>query len=705
MSQFFITTRTHNVNSPNIIICNDLLPLLFFLHEVKQSPSPILCLDKEFNSLNELNATPLLTQIGNEHHQFAIDDVSFPSMSYLEPYKDILFVGHFIKIDIKVARGQGIDIRNVYDTGIVEQRLGLDSKRLNNLEAVHERRLGTRMPFKDFKGKTFSTMNEKSIFETEHITYALGDIVPLLAIRKEQQRLIAKFNMFDLIGIENAIIPIIADAELEGFNIDEPKWKANIEDNKLKLITVERELDTILEDLTIVKKKHKRVLAEVTQHNLFGFQETVTQVPQKSKINYSSPKQVLPLFDILGYSRPKELKKIKDKVTGGYVYEEKESIGESSIQAFNLNNPENELFNFINKLLDYKEIDKELSSFGEKFLHSRVLKPNGVWDKGYKNDKTGRVHTIYRQVETTTGRLSSGESREGYYNSQQIPAIKKYRECFILSEKEVEDDWWITTSDLTGAEVTIMCAFAKDKQLYKWAIEEDDLHSPMATLCWREVARQRVRKNQTLIIKDTRGNEHKLDPEMVIDKKGIYSALRTDFKNGGTFGVVYGAKENTVSRYFNIYKHEGAAFIDVMKSSIPDTFKMVEEAAKSALENGYLIFNTRTNSRKYFAPCYQGYPLSQDQKSKIEGEARNAKMQGTQADMVKEAISKIDYHYREQEVPNKMLLTIHDELVWKHKGKENGAIIPQIMGEVGTLYLEGFTTMKAHETTTHSWVK
>lgn len=271
---------------------------------------------------------------------------------------------------------------------------------------------------------------------------------------------------------------------------------------------------------------------------------------------------------------------------------------------------------------------------------------------------------------------------------------------------EDDNEVWITTSDLTGAEVTIACAFAKDQQLYKWAIEEDDLHSPLATACWREIAKQRVRKNLSLKVKDTRGGIHILDPDMIINKAkdNTYGQLRTDYKNGGTFGMIYGAKETTVSKYFNIYKNEGGLMVETIKSLIPDTFRMVEEAARFAIVNRYLIFNTRTNSRKWFLP-YQKEPLSADQKSKIEGEARNARMQGTQADMIKEAIWEVDQYFRQRNIPNKMLLTIHDELVWKHHGKKHGAEIARIMGEVGTKYLEGFTVMKAHAETTTHWIK
>ena len=709
---YFITKRKHRISDPSIIQVSTLEPLLEFMDNLLECPIPMVGFDKEFNGLNEINCIPLLTQIGNSEHAFAIDDVSFPSLHYLEPYKHILFIGHNIKIDIKVARKQGLDIRNVYDTMIAEQRLGLDSKRPNDLGSTHLRRIGTTMPYKSL-GKeeqdneeisVFSNMNSSSLYENRHIQYSLGDIKPLIAIKDAQEKFIAKYNMFNLIRDENKDIPLLADAELEGININETRWKENIESNKKKLIQKELEMDNILSELNLINHKSTRVSAELVQHSLFGLQERIIKVPQKSKINYSSSQQVLQLFDKCNLPRPTETTKVKDKITGSYTYEEKETAGGEALQAYCIRNPDNILRPFIDVLIDYKEIEKELSSFGEKFLHSRVLKDNGSYDIGYKNDKTGRVHTIYRQCNTTTGRLSSGNSRIGFYNSQQIPAIPKYRECFTLSQKEIDDDWWISTVDLTGAEVTIMCAFAKDKQLYKWAIEEDDLHSPLATACWREVARRRVLLNQKLEVRDTRGGKHILDPDMVITKSSKYKQLRTDYKNGGTFGMVYGAKENTVSSFFNIPKVEGGLFIEVIKSLIPDTFKMVEEAAKFAVEERYLIFNARTNSRKYFLP-YQKHPLSKEQKSKIEGEARNARMQGTQADIVKEAMWKIDEEFKRREVPNKLLLQIHDELVWKHKGKENGLIIPEIMGNTGTLYLEGFTTMSASIETEHTWKK
>lgn len=72
---------------------------------------------------------------------------------------------------------------------------------------------------------------------------------------------------------------------------------------------------------------------------------------------------------------------------------------------------------------------------------------------------------------------------------------------------------------------------------------------------------------------------------------------------------------------------------------------------------------------------------------------------------------KIDQKFREQQIENCMLLNVHDELVWKHrsftqeKALEHGKLIEDTMANTGTLYLEGFTIMKAEAQTLYTWTK
>lgn len=695
---YFITNREHPVVHKSITVLNDFSLFHQFISTLKE-----IGFDKEFNGLNELYAIPLLTVIGNEEHQFVVDDTSFPSLFYMNDYLQKLYLGHNIKIDIKIARRQGVDIRNVYDTMIVEQRLGLDSKRPNDLAAVVYRRLNLVMP-KDIR-EDFYTMHSKSLFEAKHILYAADDIRFLFPLKKIQRTYIEKFNYHFLIDkIENPLIPILADAELEGMNIDEIKWRKIIEDNKKKLIQKEIQLDAILNKLGLVKYQTTRQSVDVIQGSLFGdlIEEKTVKTSNKAKINYSSSKQLLQLFVKAGLTKPTETKKTKNKITGKVVYEDKDSTGEDALQAYQIEHPQHKLYEFVELLLDYKEYSKELDSFGERFINYRIKSGTGKAKLGYKNRLTNKVHTIYRQCMTTTGRLASGDAKNGFYNSQQIPAIKKYREAFTLTQEEIDNDWWITTCDLTGAEVVIMCAFAKDKNLYKWAIEEDDLHSPVATMCWKAIAEDRKKRGLKLQAKSSRGDYLDLSTEFIVDKHNN-KQFRTDFKSE-TFGIIYGAKASTAAKTINIPKYEGQIIIDIIRNCIPDTFSMVEDAAKFAILNGYVIHNTRTNSRKWFAPILKGNP-TRDQLIAIESEARNCKIQGTQADMLKEAIVIIDKYFRDKKIPNCLLLNVHDEIVWKHKGKEHGKTIGHLMGEVATKYLEGFTVMKAEATTIHNWTK
>lgn len=706
---FFATLRPHPVSHKDITIINS----LELFHQWIE-PRQTVCLDKEFNGLNEFYAVPLLTQLGCEGTQFVIDDISFPPASYLLPYVSKLFIGHNVKIDLKIIRLQEVNLRNVYDTMIVEQRLGLDSKRPNDLASVYNRRTTKFMLEKKVGQKSFIGMTEKDLFTTDQIIYSAHDVEVLPIIKVEQARLIAKFNMFKLINeIENPLIPIIADMELEGLNINEEKWKANIESNKLKLINIEKELDSMLVEIGVIKSyKTERQFVEVTQGSLFIdlIEEKTVKTSQKNHINYGSSEQVLEIFDLVDLPRPTETKKDKDKITGVTIYEDKESAGEKALQKFLIEHPNTILQNFIERLIDQREIVKELSSFGEKFLNYRVLKPNSkVFEIGYKNRITNRVHTIFRQVDTATGRLASGESKIGFYNCQQIPALPKYRESFGLSQEEIDNDWWITSCDLSGAETVIMCAFAKDQNLYKWGIEEDDIHSPLATACWRAVYRFRKSKGRSLLVKSLARDKKTGEYPIITLSEDFYitkehnEPFRRYFKNN-TFATVYNAQAAMIGKTLNIPRDEGQVMLNTIKSCIPDTFKMVEEASRFALANGYIIHNTRTNSRKYFAPILRGNPNS-NQLTAIEGEARNCRIQGTQADMIKESAIAIDKEFREKAIPNCPLLSIHDEWVWKHKGKENSEIIKRNMEKVGTYYLEGFTVMKAEASVDLTWIK
>ena len=141
---YFVTDRPHQFNDSRITVTKDFGIIHNYLNSVNS-----FAFDTEFNNLNAFLATPLLAQIGNKENQYVIDCISFPSFSWLNPYRSKHIVGHNLKIDLAIASLNGFELKpnemKIWDTMICEQRLGLDSHRLNNLEATAARRINVEL--------------------------------------------------------------------------------------------------------------------------------------------------------------------------------------------------------------------------------------------------------------------------------------------------------------------------------------------------------------------------------------------------------------------------------------------------------------------------------------------------------------------------------------------------------------------------------
>ena len=171
-------------------------------------------------------------------------------------------------------------------------------------------------------------------------------------------------------------------------------------------------------------------------------------------INYSSSHQIKKIFLACGITPPTE------KDTG------KDTVGTESLKTFLVLNYDSLLKPFLEKYIKFKAIEKNISSFGENFINMI-------------NPISNRLHTIYRQTGAETGRFQSGDTKNNFFNSQQIPKSPEYRECFCEL-----DGYNILTIDLSGAELVILASLSEDNYL-KTILE--DPHSPLATACYNEV--------------------------------------------------------------------------------------------------------------------------------------------------------------------------------------------------------------------------
>ncbi len=686
---------------------------------------PIIGFDYEANSLDPYIVEPILLIIGDKETQYVFDCETYDCIGLLAKIpEDRLILGANLKYDYKIAKVKHKHIfGKMFDVMIAEQRLLQGITEINpktfkpvgiscSLENIVKRRLGilpdgmdksVRQEFIGANPKTF-------VFKNKHIKYGAADIKPLFDIRDLQKEAIANNNLqFLIYGVEFPAIRELADAELEGFIIDEEKWKENIRFNKQERFIYQCKLDDELRRLrdTLLPKEDRGYLSngvwdrqrqkavEVIQDTLFGdmFGEVETVIPSKKKtkqkpkepyINYGSTTQLIYIFGKLKQKLPTKegqyaiptftysTKAKKEKLDKLFAF----TTGEGAIESYLMENPGTVIKDFVELLIKYREYTTRLNTFGENFLIK------------FKNPITKKFHTIFRQCHAVTGRLQSGDKDNGWFNSQNIPAEKRYREAF-----KVEDGYSISTTDLSGAEAVIMIDKARDEKFYEIAILNDDAHSPLCQAVWRAIGRYRLEQIdsegypifQMGTVMDyskdfTKRMEEAQKLSQLVVSKSENKHLRTAFKPM-TFGSIYGMYPKKTAKTLNITVEEAKVALKVMKSMIPKTFKMVENNASFALNNGYLILNHRTNSKIWYNKVLEAKRNKSDldfkDSSDIAGSARNCPIQGTQADMVKEMIVEIGKEYRRQNIDSRLLIQVHDELVYKHNDKDKEMLYSQ----------------------------
>lgn len=711
----------------------------------------IMGVDTETNDLDPFIGTILLLILGNQEHQYVIDcqgidcekllleiinydPLVHPELSGIKNMKNYrrlqkVTIGANMKFDFKFIKVKwNIELMKMFDVMIAEQRLlqGMDeynikfNKRLSvsfALDKIVQRRLGyiPNAMDKEIREEFIGVNPHIFKFKNKHIFYAAGDIKYLFDIRTVQKQEISQLNLnFLVYHIEFPLIRILGNAELVGLEINEEKWKENIQRNKELKFKTEVKLDEEVRRLrdTILPVKERKWLTggrfdrprvkaqELAKDNLFGdmFEEIEVNLVGKTKkktkskedspyTNYNSSPQVITIMGRLGQPVPTHIPKTKapgePEVPNFYVEKGKIKIDEPSdgmyrftmnaeaIETYKAENPHSAAKEFVTKLVDFRTYVTRLGTFGEEFLRK------------FRNRVSKRFHTIYRQCQAVTGRLQSGDEDSGWFNSQNIPAEKDYREPFH------DNGNWIITTDLSGAEAVIMIDKARDEKFYEIAIVNNDAHSPLAQAIWRAVGKIRLDK---LSLKDSdfytyitsnghlqqseddfeREHTEALALSQIVISKTENKDKRTEFKNH-TFGDIYGMGDKKRSKILGLTSDEAKVAGETQKKMIPKTYRMVNSNAKFAVMNGYVLLNGRTNSRMWYSEILEAWKNKSDipnsVRHAVESSAKNSPIQGTQADMVKEIMVEIDKESDRQDIDVlynlALLLQVHDETVYR----------------------------------------
>ena len=259
----------------------------------------------------------------------------------------------------------------------------------------------------------------------------------------------------------------------------------------------------------------------------------------------------------------------------------------------------------IEKIIRYRMVDK---------LRNTYIK--GLQDAIHED---GKIHTIYKQAFTQTGRLSSIEP-----NLQTIPIRsemgRSIRKVFIPSKGNV-----LIAADYSQIELRLLAHLANEKRLIEAFNNGEDIHSATGRL--------------------------------VFDKEELTSNERRMAK-AVNFGIIYGQTPWGLSQELGISANEAKQFINRYYERFSGIEAYMDEVVENAKKNGYV--STLYGRRRYIPELYSKIHTQREMGKRT---AMNAPLQGSAADLIKIAMNELDEAIKKQGLKSKLILQIHDELV------------------------------------------
>lgn len=273
----------------------------------------------------------------------------------------------------------------------------------------------------------------------------------------------------------------------------------------------------------------------------------------------------------------------------------------------------------IDDILDYRALTKLVSTYLETF-NSYVM-------------EDGKIHTIYKQTGTRTGRLSSVEP-----NLQNIPVRseegKQIRKAFIPSENS-----YLLSSDYSQIELRVLAHISNSRSLKNAFINGEDIHTHVASDIF-DVPESEVTKNMRRTAKAV------------------------------IFGIVYGISGYGLGENLDISPTEAKKYIEKYLTLYPEVNEYMTEIVKKAKETSSV--RTLLNRKRTIDELNNTNYMIRQMGERI---ALNTPIQGTAADILKLAMIRIDEKLREDNLKTKMLLQVHDELIFDVPDDELNIVI------------------------------
>jgi DNA polymerase I len=264
----------------------------------------------------------------------------------------------------------------------------------------------------------------------------------------------------------------------------------------------------------------------------------------------------------------------------------------------------------VNRILEFRAVKKLLSTYIEPF-------------PGYVSPVDGRVHTTFNQALTATGRLSSSNP-----NLQNIPVRtergKEIRKAFVAGAL----DGCIVSADYSQIELRIMAHLSQDQHLISAFRHGEDVHRATASRIYG-IPVEKVTDEQRRVAKTA------------------------------NFGIMYGISSFGLSQRLGISRTEAKKIIEDYFTAFPSIKSFIADTVVAARENGYV--ETIFGRRRYLPDINSGNATV---RALAERNAVNAPIQGTSADIIKLAMIRVDEKMRQAGMKSRMVLQIHDELLF-----------------------------------------
>jgi DNA polymerase-1 len=301
----------------------------------------------------------------------------------------------------------------------------------------------------------------------------------------------------------------------------------------------------------------------------------------------------------------------------------------------------------VDLILEHREIAKLKSTYADA-LPSQV------------NPETGRIHTSYSQTGSVTGRLASSDP-----NLQNIPIRtdlgREIRRAFIAAPGHV-----LLSVDYSQIELRIVAHMADDQAMIQAFLEDQDIHAATAAVI------------------------------AGIPLEAVTPEIRRQAK-AVNFGLIYGMSAYGLSRSTDLTLAEAERFVRAYFERFPGVKSYLERTRRQAAEVGYV--ETLLGRRRYFPQLAPGAPaIPEAARSRAEREAINAPIQGTAADITKLAMLRLPGALHQAGLSTRMLLQVHDELVFECPKKElaaTAALVQDVMQQASALHVPLKTDAKS----------